>query len=106
MSHAIETILPAAREMRRKFVLALAQNVEGQVIASPQVFQHHGAMVHAYQHQRRIERNRRKRAGRHAVRASLGVQHRYDCYAGWKLRAGAAKGGFIDALGRLLVGLA
>ena len=57
---AIETVLPAPREVRRKFVLALAQNVERQVLASPQMFKHHGAMVHAHQHQRRIERNRRK----------------------------------------------
>ena len=79
----VSVILGGSRVVFRDGLLILRQHIHPKPLLGMQVGMSPRAMVHANQHQRRIERDRGKGIGGHALHLAL-VIHRDDGYSGRK----------------------
>ena len=95
--HAVEAVLPLAREVLGNVPLLLAQHVDAEALRRAEVAVDAGGVADGDEDQRRLERNRSERADRDAVGRALAVDYGGNRYAGCETPAGGAKLVFPEA---------
>ena len=86
-----ETIVPLTGKALRKPLLGIGQNVNPKISGGAERFDHGNLVSEAHQQQRRVERDRGKRADGEPVRDAFRIENSGDRHAGGEPPAGAAE---------------